>query len=87
MLKDDALPAQLLEDYTSAELGAADRAMLDYAVKLTNGQQAMSRADVDSLRAAGFDDRAILDVAQITAYFAFATRLANGLGVQLEEKT
>ncbi|NIU62506.1 MAG: peroxidase, partial [Pseudomonas stutzeri] len=63
----------------------ADRAMLDYAAKLTRAPASVSEADVQALREAGFDDRAILDIAQITAYFAFVTRLADGLGVTLED--
>jgi uncharacterized peroxidase-related enzyme len=59
--------------------------MLDYAAKLTRTPAAVSEADVQALREAGFDDRAILDIAQITAYFAFVTRLADGLGVTLED--
>lgn len=76
--------AHLKKDHSRAELNGADRAMLDYAAKLTREQQAITRADVDELREAGFDDRAILDIAQVTAYFAFVTRIANGLGVELE---
>jgi uncharacterized protein YciW len=59
--------------------------MLDYAAKLTRDQQAVTREDVGALREEGFGDRAILDIAQITAYFAFATRIVSGLGVELEE--
>lgn len=84
MTKDDALVAQLKEDYTRASLGAADRAMLDYAAKLAQTPQAITSDDVEALRRAGFSDRAILDIAQVTAYFAFVTRLADGLGVSLE---
>ena len=40
---------------------------------------------MQALRKAGFDDQAILDIAQITAYFAFVNRTADGLGVSLEE--
>jgi uncharacterized peroxidase-related enzyme len=58
--------------------------MLNYAVKLTREPQAMLAADVEMLRSAGFDDTAILDIAQVTAYFAFVNRLADGLGVELE---
>jgi uncharacterized peroxidase-related enzyme len=58
--------------------------MLDYAVKLTHEPQAMSESDVATLRSAGFDDTAILDIAQVAAYFAFVNRLADGLGVELE---
>jgi uncharacterized peroxidase-related enzyme len=58
--------------------------MLDYAVKLTLEPWAMEEGDVEALRRAGLDDAAILDVAQVTAYFAFVNRLADGLGVELE---
>ncbi len=58
--------------------------MLDYAVKLTREPRRMTRADVDALRGAGFEDAAILDISQVTAYFAFVNRLADGLGVELE---
>lgn len=61
--------------------------MLDYVAKLTETPSAVIEADVEALREAGFSDRAILDVAQITAYFAFVTRLADGLGVSLEAQT
>ncbi len=65
-------------------MSPADRAMLDYAVKLTREPEAMKAADVDMLRSAAFDDTAILDIAQVAAYFAFVNRLADGLGVELE---
>ena len=76
--------AALAEDYRTAPLSAADRAMLDYAVKLTREPWAMKSADVTLLREAGFDDTAILDIAQVSAYFAYVNRLADGLGIELE---
>jgi len=84
LISDESLVAQLKEDYTHAELAPADRAMLDYAAKLTRTPAAVSAADIQMLREAGFADRAILDIAQITAYFAFVNRIAEGLGVALE---
>ena len=44
----------------------------------------MVEQDVTSLREVGFEDRAILDINLVTGYFAFANRLAEGLGVPLE---
>lgn len=85
LTNDVELLAQLKEDYTQASLSPADRAMLDYASKLTRTPAAVSSDDVQVLRRAGFDDRTILDIAQITAYFAFVNRTADGLGVTLEE--
>lgn len=75
---------QLSTDYRSADLATADLAMLGYAAKLTREPWAMAEADVAALRDAGFSDPAILDIAQVTAYYAFVNRLADGLGVELE---
>jgi len=82
--KDDALVNALAADYRTATLTNADRAMLDYAVKLTREPWAMEQTDVVRLRAAGFDDAAVLDINQVTGYYAFVNRLAQGLGVELE---
>lgn len=58
--------------------------MLEYAMKLTLEPWTMIQADVQKLRDAGFADADILDINQITGYFAFVNRLADGLGVELE---
>ena len=84
LVKDADLVAQLKEDYTNAALHPADRAMLDYAAKLSRTPGAMSEADIEALRTVGFSDRAILDIVQITAYYAYVNRIADGLGVLLE---
>lgn len=59
--------------------------MLDYAVKLTRDPGSMDAGDVDRLRDAGFDDRAILDICQVVSYYNYVNRLADGLGVELED--
>ena len=59
--------------------------MLTYAVKLTQAPGEMTAADVEALRAAGFSDRDVLDIVEVTAYYAYANRIADGLGITLEE--
>ena len=59
--------------------------MLVYADKLTRTPAAMTAADVEALRTQGFTDPAILDICQVAAYYAFVNRIADGLGVELEE--
>lgn len=85
MVKDEALVNALQTDYRQARLNPADRAMLDYAIKLTLTPWDVVEADVQTLRDHGFSDRAILDINQITAYYAYVNRLADGLGVPLED--
>ena len=63
---------------------AADRQMLDYAAKLTRCPWQMREEDVIALRERGFSDRAILDIAQVAAYYAYVNRIADGLGLTLE---
>ncbi len=58
--------------------------MLEYVEKLTLTPWTMVERDVAALRRAGFTDAAILDINQVTGYYAFVNRLADGLGVELE---
>jgi uncharacterized peroxidase-related enzyme len=74
-----------VRDYRTASISRADRAMLEYAVKLTTEPHGVGEADVAALRGEGFDDTAILDVCQVTSYYNYVNRLADGLGVEMED--
>ena len=71
-------------DYRAAELAPADRAMLDFAAKLTRTPAAVERDDLEELRRHGFDDAAIHDIVQVAALFNYYDRLADGLGIDPE---
>jgi uncharacterized peroxidase-related enzyme len=71
-------------DWRSADITMEERVMLEYVEKVTLHPQRVVRADVDALRAAGFDDRAILQINLITSFFAYFNRVADGLGVGRE---
>jgi len=83
--KDEERLEQLIEDHRSIELSEADRALVDYAIKLTERPNDMAEADVQRLREVGFTDEAILNLALVTGYFNFVNRVAVGLGVQMNE--
>ncbi len=72
------------QDYREADLSPRERTILDYAVKLTLNPSEMQRSDVERLRGAGLSDGEILDVCQVTSYYNYVNRLADGLGVELE---
>lgn len=59
--------------------------MLDYSEKLTRTPGAMVQEDLEPLRAAGLRDEDILDANLTVAYFAYVNRIADGLGVQLDD--
>jgi uncharacterized peroxidase-related enzyme len=67
-----------------AEITEPERAMVAYAVALTRTPGAMRRDHLEPMRAAGMSDRAILEVNQVVSYFAYANRVVDGLGVELE---
>jgi uncharacterized peroxidase-related enzyme len=85
LLKNDRLVSDLEEDHAKADLSPRERAILDYAVKLTLFPSTMSEGDVHALREVGLTDSAILDACQVTSYYNYVNRLADGLGVELEE--
>ncbi len=73
--------AALKADYTRAPITPAERVMLEYVVKLTRDATQIGRDDHERLRAAGFDDRAILQITLIAAWFNYINRVADALGV------
>ena len=81
MTLDESLVEQLRTDYRSAPITAAEKAMLDYAVQLTRDATRLTREDVAGLRAHGFDDRGILQIALIASWFNYINRVADALGV------
>lgn len=80
----ERLATALLDDWRTAPLSPADRALCLFAGKLALRPGEMEEEDVRALRSAGFDDRAIHDAAQVASYFSYINRIAEGLGVDLE---
>ncbi len=70
-----------MDDYENAPLSPADRAMLDYATAITKDATRIGPGDHERLRAAGFDDRGILQITLIAAWFNYINRVADALGV------
>ncbi len=82
---DEQTAEQLIYDHRKASLSDAERALCDYAVKLTLSPGDMNQDDVDRLRDHGFDDEAITIAAQVIGYFNYINRIADGLGVDGED--
>ena len=81
MTLDKALVDALEKDYTTAPISQQDRVMLDYVVKVTKDATKVWKDDHEKLRAAGFDDRGILQITLIAAWFNYINRVADALGV------
>ena len=81
MTLDESFVKALVEDYDHAPLSEADRAMLDYVTQLTKDATRITPAHHERLRAAGFDDRGILQITLIASWFNYINRVADALGV------
>jgi uncharacterized peroxidase-related enzyme len=82
---DQELIDALKKDYTTAPITDQERVMLDYVVKLTRDATKVWKDDHDRLRAAGFDDKAILQITLIASWFNYINRVADALGVGRDE--
>jgi len=71
---------RLLDEGVDTELGERERAIVDYAARLTRDPAGMTAADLVPLREAGFSDLEILDITYASAMFAWANRLMQTLG-------
>lgn len=78
---DDSLIAALRDDYTQAPITSPERLMLDYVVQLSQDATAIGPQHHEGLRAAGFDDTAILQITLIASWFNYINRVADSLGV------
>ena len=84
----DSLKEQLVTDFKSADISELDKAILDYAVKLTKEPASISEKEVSNFRIGHPDltDHMLHDMVQVVSYFNYVNRLADGLGVELEDR-
>ena len=72
-----ALGEQLVMNYRSANLNARHKAMLDFAALMTESSHRIEKTDRDKLRAVGFSDRDIWDIAAVAGFFNMTNRIAS----------
>lgn len=81
----DDIVTELKEKEIPDFLSEREKSIVGYALKLTRTPAEMEKKDVETLRKNGLDDESILNLALVTGYFAFVNRLADGLGIDVEE--
>ena len=79
---DPALGEQMVMNYRVADLTPKQKAMLDFAVKLTEAPAKIEESDRQALRDAGFGDRDIWDIASVAGFFNMSNRVAAATDMQ-----
>ncbi|MBF8270856.1 MAG: Alkyl hydroperoxide reductase AhpD [Gammaproteobacteria bacterium] len=83
---DPLLGELLVMNYRTAELPVRQRAMLDFAIKVTEASHQISEADREGLRQHGFSDRAIWDISAVAAFFNMTNRMASAIDMMPNEE-
>ncbi|PCI87579.1 MAG: alkylhydroperoxidase [Hyphomicrobiales bacterium] len=79
--KDAFIADQVAVNYRKANITKRQRAMLDYAVKVSQNAYEIDASDSEILHHHGFDDEDIWDIAAISAFFGMSNRIANALSI------
>jgi uncharacterized peroxidase-related enzyme len=82
---DESLKPELINDFRSADITDEDLAMLEYVEKITLEPAKITNDDIDKLLDTGYDKKGIHDIAQVASYFNYINRLADSLGIEIEE--
>jgi uncharacterized peroxidase-related enzyme len=75
--KNPLIADQVAVNYRKADISPRQRAMLDFAMQVALESRTVADADLERLRAQGFSDEDVWDIAAIAAFFAMSNRLAN----------
>jgi 4-carboxymuconolactone decarboxylase len=75
--KDPLIADQVAVNYRKADITDRQKAMLDFAMKVSQSAQLVGDADLETLKAHGFDEEDAWDIAAIAAFFGMSNRLAN----------
>jgi uncharacterized peroxidase-related enzyme len=73
---------QVAVNHRKADITPRQKAMLDFALKVTRASHEIGDADFEALRAHGFDDETIWDIAAISAFFGLSNRMANVMSLR-----
>ena len=84
--KNPLLADQVATNYRKADITPRQKAMLDYALKVSREAWEVTDADHEALRAAGFSDDDIWDIGAITAFFGLSNRLVNMGSIRTNEQ-
>ena len=80
--KNPLIADQVSVNYRKADLTERQKAMLDFAMKVSRDAHAIGEADLETLHAQGFSDDDIWDIAGIAAFFGLSNRMANFLSLR-----
>ena len=76
---------QIVTDFETADIDETTKAMLEFAVKVTNAAPTVTQADLERLRSYGLTDEALFAIVEVVGFFSYVNRIADAFGIELDE--
>lgn len=84
-LTDDILVDNILRNFNTAEIDETTKAILQFAVKVTESPHSIRSGDLDYLREFGLTDETLFAIVEIVGFFCYINRMASAFGVELDD--
>lgn len=76
--------AQFATDFQSADIDEATKAILEFAVKVTQSASTITPVDLEHLRSYGLTDEALFAIVEVVGFFCYVNRIADAFGIELD---
>ena len=77
--------SQIVTDFQTADIDETTKAMLEFAVKVTNAAPTVTPADLKRLRDYGLTDEALFAIVEVVGFFCYVNRIADAFGIELDD--
>lgn len=84
-LTDERLARAIASDFRNADIDDGTKAMLEFAVKVTEAAYTIRPTDLDQLRNYGFTDEALFAIVEVVGFFSYVNRIADAFGIELDD--
>lgn len=77
--------SQIVTDFQTADIDETTKAILEFAVKVTNAASTITPTDLEHLRSHGLTDEALFAIVEVVGFFCYVNRIADAFGVELDD--
>lgn len=83
-LTDKQLAKEIASDFRNAAIDDSTKAILEFAVKVTEAAHTVTSADLQHLRNYGLTDEALFAIVEVVGFFSYVNRIADAFGIELD---
>lgn len=84
-LTDKQLAKEIASDFRTADIDEVTKAILEFAVKITEAAHTVTSADLQHLRNYGLTDEALFAIVEVVGFFSYVNRIADAFGIELDD--